>query len=130
MRKKSKGSSKPSTELGKEAEERACQYLLAQDGIEVLARNYRAPYGELDLICYDQKESIVIFIEVKSGCGGNFSLCQDAITAKKKRKIAKVARKFLENLDRDYRDVRFDAIFIEREEPYRIEHVKDILMLV
>jgi len=130
MRKKGKFSSKSSTLLGKEAEEQAFRYFASQNGIEVLARNYRAAYGEIDLICYDINAFCVIFIEVRSGSGQNFALCQDSINAKKKQKIAKVARKFLENLNRDYKQVRFDAVFIEREEPYRIEHVKDIIMLV
>jgi putative endonuclease len=133
MRKKGKPLPKSSTELGKEAEERAFRYFTAQSGIEVLARNYRTVYGEIDLICFDADTACVIFIEVKSGSGQNFSLCQDSIGAKKKQKIAKVARNFLENLNRSHREytrVRFDAVFIEREEPYRIEHVKDIIMLV
>jgi putative endonuclease len=131
MKKKSKPSKSPKSSftLGKEAEEQAFQYFTAQENIEVLARNYRTPYGEIDLICYDRSESLVIFVEVKSGCGGNFTLCQDAINAKKREKIAKVARNFLENLNRNYGHARFDAVFIERDEPYRIEHVRNIIML-
>ena len=129
MKKKSKCSSESNVALGKEAEERAYQYLSAQEGMEVIARNYRTPRGEIDLICYDKTEKSVIFIEVKSGSGANFLLCQEAIHAKKKAKIAKVAGEFLENLNRDYGYVRFDALFIERERPYRIEHVRDIIML-
>ncbi|MDR2733249.1 MAG: YraN family protein [Spirochaetota bacterium] len=130
MKKKGKFSSKSSTLLGKEAEERAFQYFSSQSGIDVLARNYRTARGEIDLICYDANEACVIFIEVRSGSGQNFALCQNSIDVRKKQKIAQVARNFIENMNRSYRRVRFDAIFIEREEPYRIEHVKDIIMLV
>ena len=137
MKKKSKNCSNfaaaqgpNSVTLGKEAEERALRYVVDCENMELLARNYRTTMGEIDLICFDANENGIIFIEVKSGCGKNFLLCQDAITAKKRAKIAKVARKFLENLDRSYIYVRFDAIFVEREEPYTIEHVKDIIMLV
>ena len=129
MKKKSKISSKSSTELGKEAEERAFHYFAEQEDLEVLTRNYRTPYGEIDLICYDRGKALVVFIEVRSGCGENFALCQDSITAKKRQKITKVARNFLENLSRNYEHIRFDAVFIERNEPYRIEHVRDIIML-
>jgi len=130
MKKKGKFSSKSSFLLGREGEELAFQYFSSMDGMEVLARNFRAVHGEIDLICYDTHASCVIFIEVRSGSGQNFALCQGSINAKKKQKIAKVSQKFLENLSREYRQVRFDAIFIEREEPYRIEHVQDIIMLV
>jgi len=111
------------------AERRAEAYLVDTRGYELLARNFRTRRGEIDLVLFEKSSDCIVFVEVKSGDPGNFRLCLDAISARKTRKISKVAQEFLENSMRDYGQLRFDAVFVERGSPWRIEHVENILML-
>lgn len=50
--------------IGRIGEEIACEYL-ARQGFKVLERNFRRPWGELDVIAKDKNETLV-FIEVKT----------------------------------------------------------------
>ena len=51
------------TELGFAAEKIAGEFL-EKRGYVILARNYRKPWGEIDIVC--EKEGILVFIEVKA----------------------------------------------------------------
>lgn len=51
------------TEFGFWAENNVAQYL-EDKGYEILDKNYRKPWGEIDIIV--QKERILIFVEVKA----------------------------------------------------------------
>lgn len=51
------------TELGFAAEKIAGEFL-EKGGYKILARNYRKPWGEIDIVC--EKEGIVVFVEVKA----------------------------------------------------------------
>lgn len=51
------------TELGFVAEKIAGEFL-EKRGYQILARNYRKPWGEIDIVC--EKEGIVVFVEVKA----------------------------------------------------------------
>lgn len=114
---------------GLSAERRAEAYLVDTRGYELLVRNFRTRRGEIDLVLFEKSAACIVFVEVKSGNHENFRLCLDAISARKTRKITQVAREFLENSKRDYGQLRFDAVFVERGSPWRIEHVENILML-
>lgn len=52
-----------STDFGLWAEDNVAQYLRT-GGYEIVDRNYRKPWGEVDIIA--KKEGILIFIEVKA----------------------------------------------------------------
>ena len=51
------------TELGFAAEKIAGEFL-EKRGYVILARNYRKPWGEIDIVC--EKEGILVFVEVKA----------------------------------------------------------------
>jgi putative endonuclease len=54
--------------LGREGEERACGYLV-EKGFSVIARNFRMPFGEIDIIVRAPDKTLV-FVEVKTLAGG------------------------------------------------------------
>jgi putative endonuclease len=62
--------------LGRSGERRAEKYLRRQ-GYRLVARNYRCPIGELDLIFLDGKT--VVFVEVKTRTGAEHADPQDAV---------------------------------------------------
>lgn len=52
------------SETGKLGEDLATQYL-KNKGYGIIDRNYRQPWGELDIIAYD-KDGTLVFVEVKT----------------------------------------------------------------
>ena len=65
---------------GKEAEDRACRYLLAQ-GLQLLQRNYHSRRGEIDLVLQD-KDSLV-FVEVRYRNDPRFGSALESVNQRK-----------------------------------------------
>ena len=84
-------------ELGQRGEIEAYFYL-TRLGYRIVARNFRVPYnrGEIDLIGWDN--GVLCFIEVKTRTDDSFAPPSTAVTAKKRRNILAVARRYLRRL--------------------------------
>ncbi|NLV20992.1 MAG: YraN family protein [Syntrophomonadaceae bacterium] len=95
--------------LGRQGEEIAAAYL-QQQGYEILARNYRCRYGELDIIC--KKNNIIVFVEVKTRRSDLFGSPEEAITRTKIQHIKKVALLYLAENKTSCREIRFDVVTI------------------
>jgi putative endonuclease len=85
---------------GQLGEDLACEYL-ANKGYRVLERNYRRPWGEIDIIAR-AKTNILIFVEVKAlkenPAGG--LLPEDNLTGSKLQKLQRTCQEFVaENPD-------------------------------
>ena len=79
-------------DIGKYGELLAQKYLSAC-GYEILLKNWRCKFGEIDLIA--QKGGRIIFFEVKTRRGGSFGAPYEAVDRGKSKKILKTALKFL-----------------------------------
>lgn len=77
--------------LGKLGEDIASSYLRKQ-GYTIIQRNYKARYGELDIIALHK--GILIFIEVKTRIDAWFGTPEEAVTPKKLREVVKTAEYF------------------------------------
>lgn len=88
-----------SLKLGEKGEKIARLYL-QNKGYKVLGRNYRAKFGEIDLIAKDLDDTLV-FIEVKSLSGNLDSkrtlLPEDNLSAAKLGKLRKICQFFANN---------------------------------
>jgi putative endonuclease len=96
--------------LGQLGEQLAAEHLVRR-GFEIVERNYRTRWGELDIVAFDGRT--LAFCEVKSrrlsrGATSPF----DALHPPKRAQVRKMAGSWLiERADRPYADVvRFDAI--------------------
>jgi putative endonuclease len=93
----------------------AVEHLTAR-GYEIVARNYRTRFGELDLVAAN--EAALVFCEVKTrlaGSRGGPAGPLDAIGLRKREQVRKMAKQWLVEgpSDRPHRDqLRFDAIGI------------------
>ena len=67
-------------ELGCWGEEQATQYL-QQNGYEIIARNVRTPYGEIDVVA--RKDERMVFVEVKTRSTASFGFPEEAVTEEK-----------------------------------------------
>lgn len=78
--------------LGTLGEDLAVAYL-KRCGYEILERNYRCRYGEIDII--GRKKGVIDFIEVKTRTGSDYGSPGEAIDHKKMQKIRATAREYL-----------------------------------
>ena len=76
-------------------------------GYEVLARNWRCPEGELDLVLGG--DGVIVFCEVKTRSSDRFGLPAEAVTAGKQRRIRRLALSWLDDAGRRAGRVRFDV---------------------
>ena len=99
----------PRQALGRWGENLAADFLI-QKGYLVLERNFRTPYGEIDLIV--QKENLLVFVEVKTRSTDAFGLPEEAITPKKRTHLITTAQRYLQKFPAPAVDWRIDVIAI------------------
>ena len=108
------------TSLGALAEQQAADYL-TQHGYKLVARNFRATGGEIDLVVSYKKQ--LIFVEVKQRASQTFGGPLAAVTKTKQQRIARAATQFIKTHPQiTYNEIRFDIICIL---PGEIEHIKN-----
>lgn len=99
---------------GQKAEELAARHL-ASKGYVLLERNYRTKWGEIDLIC--RKDSVLVFVEVRSKSTDRFGEPEESITLAKINKIRKTAFAYLQKEGLGFcRHFRFDVITVVNKE--------------
>ncbi|HCC22769.1 TPA: YraN family protein [Candidatus Falkowbacteria bacterium] len=95
--------------IGDWGEDNAARFLINR-GYQVIEKNYHSRYGEIDLICL--KDDDLVFVEVKTRRAGGMGRGEDAVDARKKRKIRLTIDCYLASYpSRHY--PRFDVIVIE-----------------
>lgn len=92
--------------FGRFGERRAARYLKRQ-GYKIIARNFRCPFGEVDVIA--QRGDIVAFVEVKTRSGTGFGLPNEAVRRDRQRRYINCARYFFSGREIDC-TVRFDVV--------------------
>jgi putative endonuclease len=110
--------------LGADAERAACRHLKRR-GLSVVARNYRALRGELDIICRDGEAWV--FVEVKARSSDRFGGPEWAVPPSKRRQVAKLARHYLSERGL-YGEVpcRFDVVLVDAgTRPFRLTHIEN-----
>ena len=100
-------------QFGRAAEEVAARYLQRR-GWRVLGRNVRVGRGELDIVA--RRGDVLAFIEVKARRSDVCGSPEDAVTARKRRQVARLAELWLAArpwaLER-IADVRFDIVAVD-----------------
>ena len=102
---------------------------LKDKGYEVLDRNYRKPWGEVDIIV--KKEGIVIFVEVKASDSPSPKGFEPEkrVNGDKIKRIKRAAQTYIQQNNLDDRSWQIDLIAIELDEDKRkakITHFKNI----
>ena len=102
------------SQTGAIGEDVACVYL-QQKGFKIIARNYRKPWGEIDIIA--EKNGEVRFIEVKAVSADHNKFSRESnsyrpeeqIHPAKLKKIARTAQLYMANREDD-REYQIDAV--------------------
>jgi putative endonuclease len=116
---------------GRLAEARAAEHLRSL-GYEILARNARTKYGELDLVALDRPA--LIFVEVKAARAGNKVGPERPVlwvTPRKQLQVRRLAAAWLAERRESgstprYAEIRFDAIgvLLDRDDVVlEVEHI-------
>lgn len=94
--------------LGLSAETRAAAYLIGK-GFRILARRWKSPVGELDIVA--RRRNMLIFVEVKARA--RFDDAAWSVTPRQQQRIAAAARAWLAgNPDVAFQDIRFDVVLV------------------
>lgn len=108
--------------LGKAGEDLAERYLKRQ-GYAIVARNYRCPLGEIDLIAVNKR--VVVFVEVKTRRVDTSGAPLESVNAVKQRRLKRIALHYLSRHHLHDRDVQFDVVGISlRSDPPAVQHVR------
>jgi putative endonuclease len=105
------------------AEELAASYL-ADQGLVIVARNYRCRFGEIDLIARDGDS--LVFVEVRLRRNSRFGGAAASIDYAKQRKLVATAQHYLSR-NRPIPRCRFDAILLDALDARRIEWLRDVI---
>jgi len=93
---------------GISAESRAAAFLIAK-GFRILARRWRSPVGEIDIIA--RRRALLIFVEVKAR--DQLDDAAWSVTDRQRLRIAAAAEAWLARYADDrIREIRFDAVLI------------------
>jgi putative endonuclease len=110
--------------------EQAAADLLERHGYEIVERNFRTKYGELDVIAVDR--GTLVFCEVRTRVGRNaIAYALESIGPGKRLQLRKMAREWLRlsTAERPFATgMRFDAVAVAMTRDGRVlsmEHVRD-----
>lgn len=111
-------------ELGRKGEDLAVQRLI-EEGRRILQRNYRNPFGEIDIIAQDG--AVLCFIEVRTRTQDWHGDPLESISPSKQRKMIRAAQGYLAHAGCTDIDARFDVVAVTPQESggYSIEILKN-----
>ncbi len=123
---KSRDASKQSAHLrmGERGEDLAAAYL-REKGWEIETRNYTTDHGEIDIVARRavREGTLIAFVEVKSRKSSEVNAPELSVTARKRRTITGVARRYAAQFERRDTGYRFDVITVDMsEDPPAIHH--------
>ena len=115
-------------QLGRRGEE-AAEQALRRVGLRVLERRFRTRTGEIDLIA--EEGPLLVFVEVKARRGHGYGQPAEAVTARKRQRIGRVALAYLSRNDWLERPCRFDVVEVQVEPggEESIRHIQDAFRL-
>jgi putative endonuclease len=113
--------------LGSLGESLAGAYL-KNKGYEILERNCRTPYGEIDLVC--KWKDTVIFVEVKTRASKSLGPPEISITPPKAEHMRNAAEYYIQQRAEMSTEWRIDLITIQLQSnsiPAQIDHFENVL---
>lgn len=97
------------------------------NGYELLHKNWRTRFGEIDIIV--KKDNLIVFVEVKSLPKGNLDYLSKVLNKDKQERIIKTSKRFLLN-NRQYSNsyIRYDVIVIDMPGMSEVYHIENAFM--
>ncbi|OBK29656.1 hypothetical protein A5634_00975 [Mycobacterium asiaticum] len=114
-------------QLGALGEQLAVDHL-TELGLQILGRNWRCRYGELDVIACHAASRTVVFVEVKTRTGDGYGGLAQAVPLPKVRRLRRLAGLWLAGQGERWAAIRIDVIGVRigrRPQP-ELTHLKGI----
>jgi putative endonuclease len=111
------------TTPGGRAEALAATFLL-QQGLAIVARNFRTRFGEIDLIARDGR--VLVFVEGRMRRSARYGGAVESITSRKRARLVAAASGYLAMIGREP-PCRFDAILMRSLDAATIEWRRDVI---
>ncbi len=113
--------------LGHLGEALAANYL-EKKGYAILERNWRTPYGEIDLIA--QVNGVIVFVEVKTRASRSLGPPEISITPRKAEHMRSAAEYYIQQHSEMNNDWRVDVLTIllsKGNSPPLIDHFENVI---
>lgn len=81
---------------------------LESRGCKILARNWRRPEGELDIVALDG--NVCVFVEVRSRTGTDRGHPLETVNREKRARVIRAAQLYLQHEQTGRADFRFDVV--------------------
>lgn len=114
--------------MGRRAENYACNYL-KRLGYDIVNRNWRSPWGEIDIICTDR--FALVFVEVRARASEALVSGYASITRAKKKKILRTAQAYMRRLSYKPITFRFDVAeicYYTASKTMKLNHFKNVAL--
>lgn len=116
---------------GKIGEDVAVKFL-EKNNYKILERNYRKPWGEIDIIVSDIKNNELVFVEVKTQNKKFEWRPEENVSFHKKRQLSRIVSTYLmANKIPENQDWRVDVVAIKlnfETKNAQVEHIKNIML--
>ncbi len=111
--------------VGRYGEDLATRRLI-DDGWDVLDRNWRCPFGEVDIVARDGAE--LVFVEVKTRRSDAFGGALAAVTPHKVRRLRRLAAEWAARHEGGWAALRIDVIGVtlSGSGPAVLDHVRGV----
>lgn len=114
-------------DLAEKGENLAWMYL-RRKGYRLLARNYRAPGGEIDLVV--EKSRTLVFVEVKTRSSSTCDEALEAVDGRKRERMGRAALSFLRCYRGKAEIFRFDVVAVLKDKGnFRVVHFPEAFEL-
>jgi putative endonuclease len=95
--------------LGQLGERLAAQHIEAR-GYRLIERNYRCPYGELDILAWDG--DTLVAVEVRTRLGGTEAAPEESIGRRKRERLCGLAEHYRAERFPDVQRLRIDVVAV------------------
>jgi putative endonuclease len=121
-----------SAAVGAAGEQLAARHLVADDGLRLIARNWRLSAGdlrgELDLIALDESAGLLVVCEVKTRRDADrFGGAVTALSPRQRAKVRALTAAFLRDSALGYHRVRLDLVAIDLGRRPSLTHLEGAL---
>lgn len=117
-------------DLGNWGEDVAEEYMRA-NGWYIRNRDWHFKGFDIDLVCIDEEDTTLIFVEVKTRSSKKYSRPSEAVDHQKRKNIITAAEVYRRQYHKENRIIRYDIISVTGTPlEYSIEHITDAFSLI
>ena len=99
---------------------------LEENGYRILARDWRSRLGQIDIVAED--DGTLVIVEVKARRGTAFGLPQEAVDARKQRKLRTLAEVYRSQARKREQPYRIDVVALLLDDDLdvtKVEHIRN-----